>query len=239
MSLHETCVLSEAAQARQRSAPDSGASELRSNLRGISRALSTSTGVGTLLGVCDSAMLPPDGAECEESELGLPTVSRDPATSFAHTGLIGDVDAASTISVYPSNLDSVVTDIDSPSGSRETCVSPMITHPLQRLDLDRAGATTRDVLGSAPSLDDDPPRRSRVRGRDSLPELPDDSCEHAVNVRRGARPTLMSSRSATRPSGNLGNTYRESVRALASNVRSAAESIARLLAPPRQRPRPN
>ena len=259
MSVRETCVLSDAAQARQRSAPDSVESEMSSNLRGlrgIPRAPSTSTGVGTLSGVCDRVLLPPDGTEGEESELGLPTISRDPSTSVSNTGLIGDADAASTISVYPSSLDSVITDIDFPSGSREICVSPIrcsgwtltvadrevlskTPHPLDRVSPPPAGATTRDVLGSPPSLDDDPPRRSRVRGRDSLPELPDDSRDHAVNVRRGARPTLMSSRSARTPGDNPGNTYRESVRALAGNVRSAAESIARLLAPPRQRPRPN
>ena len=58
----------------------------------------------------------------------------------------------------------------------------------------------------------------------------------AHSERRGARPTLMSSRSSARPGDNPG-TIRDSIRALAGNARSAAESIARLLAPPRQRPR--
>lgn len=241
VSVRETCVLSDAAQARQRSAPDSVESEMSSNLRGlrgIPRAPSTSTGVGTLSGVCDRVLLPPDGTEGEESEPGLPTISRDPSTSVSNTGLIGDADAAATISVYPSSLDSV---------------TPTITHPVQRLD-------DREVFSKTPHPLDrvSPPllarpqemflvlrqawtmtHRGGVGYVDSLPELPDDSRDHAVNVRRGARPTLMSSRSARTPGDNPGNTYRESVRALAGNVRSAAESIARLLAPPRQRPRPN
>ena len=45
--------------------------------------------------------------------------------------------------------------------------------------------------------------------------------------RRGARPTLMSSRSSARPGDNPG-TIRDSIRALAGNARSATESIARL-----------
>ena len=57
VSSRETCFLSEAAQARQRSAHDRGESGQRSNLRGISRALPTSAGVGTLSGVCDNVFI--------------------------------------------------------------------------------------------------------------------------------------------------------------------------------------
>ena len=66
--------------------PGSALHTTRVNLeRGISRALSTSSGVGTLSGVCHSVFfLPPDGTECEESELGPHTISLDPPTSVSH-----------------------------------------------------------------------------------------------------------------------------------------------------------
>ena len=54
-------------------------------------------------------------------------------------------------------------------------------------------------------------------------------------ARRGGRPTLMSSRSS---GSTPGQSYRDSVRAHAGHARSTAESIARLMAPTRQRPHP-
>ena len=54
-------------------------------------------------------------------------------------------------------------------------------------------------------------------------------------ARRGGRPTLMSSRSS---GSTPGQSYRDSIRALAGHARSTAESIARLMAPTRQRPHP-
>ena len=54
-------------------------------------------------------------------------------------------------------------------------------------------------------------------------------------ARRGGRPTLMSSRSS---GSTLGQSYRDSISALAGHARSTAESIARLMAPSRQRLQP-
>ena len=75
----------------------------------------------------------------------------------------------------------------------------------------------------------------RSLNRMSRPRSPADMVS-AHSERRGARATLMSPRSSARLGDNPGTTS-DSIRALAGNARSAAEFIARLLAPPRQRPR--
>ena len=80
------------------------------------------------------------------------------------------------------------------------------------------------------------PERRGASANDPLQRLnPPASQTARVVARRGGRPTVMSSRSS---GSTPGQSYPDSIRALAGHARSTAESIARLMAPTRQRPHP-